>query len=51
VYIRLHQDERTLRPFILPTVSKGERGKARGDRDSKGPKGGPEDKIRSNGRH
>jgi hypothetical protein len=40
VYMRLHRDKRILRLPILPTVDKGERGKARGDRDGKGSKDG-----------
>jgi hypothetical protein len=39
--MRLHRDKYTLRPFILPIIGKGERGKAKGDRDGEGPKGGP----------
>jgi hypothetical protein len=41
--MRLHRNEYTLRSFILPTVGKEERGEARGDKDSEGPKGGPRD--------
>jgi hypothetical protein len=39
--MRLYRDKRALRPSILLTVDKGKRGKARGDRDSEGPKGSP----------
>jgi hypothetical protein len=43
MYMRLYRDKRTLRPFILPTVGKGERGEAKRDRDGEGPKGGSRD--------
>jgi hypothetical protein len=49
--MRLYRDERALRPSILPTIGKGERERARGDRDGEGPKGGSWDKTRSNGRY
>jgi hypothetical protein len=41
--MRLHRNKCTSRFPILPTVGKGERGEARGDRDGEGPKGGPRD--------
>jgi hypothetical protein len=39
--MRPYRDKRALYPSILLTVGKEERGRARGDRDGKGPKGGP----------
>jgi hypothetical protein len=41
--MRLHCNKYTLRPFILSTVRKEKREKARGDKDGEGPKGGPRD--------
>jgi hypothetical protein len=41
--MRLHRNKYTSRPFILLTVGKEERGKAKENRDSEGPKGGPRD--------
>jgi hypothetical protein len=43
VYIRLHRNKYTLRSPILPTIEKGERGEAKGDKDGEGPKGGSRD--------
>jgi hypothetical protein len=41
--MRLHRDKRTLRPPILPTIGKEERGEAKGDRDGEESKGSPRD--------
>jgi hypothetical protein len=46
--MRLCYDKRAIRPFILPTVGEREGEKTR--EEGEGPKGGPKDKIKSDGR-